>query len=279
MCRINPRVDFAFKKLFGSEENNDLLPALVNAILEPEIKIAELTVKNPYNLADYKAGKLSILDIKAKDDGGRWYNIEMQVNEDAHYDKRAIFYWAKLVTEQLTEGRMYAELKSTISINILDFLYTPGERFHSRYGILNRETCEDDRLHGVFDLHYLELRKFHKRFDELTTALDRWATFLSRAHELDKRALPSGMTGDPYIQKAVEAVDRMLRSGDTALRCHPCVKRSALRVSKWARWGCEIAFRFPCVKLIDWQTRWAELEAKAHRALASAKVLSNETFA
>ncbi|MCP5054302.1 MAG: transposase, partial [bacterium] len=33
MCRINPRVDLVFKKLFGSEENKDLLKSLVNSIL------------------------------------------------------------------------------------------------------------------------------------------------------------------------------------------------------------------------------------------------------
>ena len=33
MCRINPRVDFAFKKLFGSEENKDLLISLINSIV------------------------------------------------------------------------------------------------------------------------------------------------------------------------------------------------------------------------------------------------------
>ena len=30
MCKVNPRVDFAFKKLFGSEENKDLLISLIN---------------------------------------------------------------------------------------------------------------------------------------------------------------------------------------------------------------------------------------------------------
>ncbi len=40
MCRINPRVDFAFKKLFGSEENKDLLISLLNAILSEEPPIA-----------------------------------------------------------------------------------------------------------------------------------------------------------------------------------------------------------------------------------------------
>ena len=80
MCRINPRVDFAFKKLFGSEENKDLLISLINAIVTEEDTVEDVELKNPYNLADYQAGKMSILDIKAKNkQTGKWYNIEMQV--------------------------------------------------------------------------------------------------------------------------------------------------------------------------------------------------------
>lgn len=66
MCHINPKVDFAFKKLFGSEENQNLLISLLNAILTLAPPIIEVELRNPYNLTDYRAGKLSILDIKAK---------------------------------------------------------------------------------------------------------------------------------------------------------------------------------------------------------------------
>ena len=79
MCRINPRVDFAFKKLFGSEENKDLLISLINSVVNSKDQIIKVELKNPYNLADYKADKLSILDIKAKDAKGTWFNVEMQV--------------------------------------------------------------------------------------------------------------------------------------------------------------------------------------------------------
>jgi hypothetical protein len=34
---------------------------------------------------------------------------------------------------------------------------------------------------------------------------------------------------------------------------------------RWARWGCEITFRFPIVKLLDWRARWAELESCDNR--------------
>lgn len=50
------------KKFFGSEENKDLLISLINAILEKEPDIVDLTLKNPYNFAEYQAGKMSILE-------------------------------------------------------------------------------------------------------------------------------------------------------------------------------------------------------------------------
>jgi predicted transposase/invertase (TIGR01784 family) len=209
MCRINPKVDFAFKKLFGSEENKDLLLALLNAILYQEPEIIELELKNPYNLADYQAGKMSILDIKAQDINKRWFNVEMQISEDLNFDKRAIYYWAKLVTEQLSEGMMFKELKKTFSINILDFNFVPGDTFHNRYKILNTATHTDDQLHDSFELHYVELRKFAKNWEQLNSALDRWTAFLSRAHELDKNRIPISLQHDKAIQKAIAAVDRM----------------------------------------------------------------------
>lgn len=210
MCRINPRVDFAFKKLFGSEENTDLLISLINAIVSEEDQVIEVELKNPYNLADYQAGKISILDIKAKGKCGRWFNVEMQISEDYNFDKRAIFYWAKLVTEQLSEGMMFKELKKTISINILDFNFIPDiKEFHNCYKIINTATGKDDRLHDIFELHYIELKKFNKHGDQIVTALDRWSTFLTKAHQLDKNHVPNELANDQAIIKAITTVDRM----------------------------------------------------------------------
>ncbi len=210
MCRINPRVDFAFKKLFGSEENKDLLLALLNAILSENERIAEVILSNPYNLADYRAGKMSILDIKARDELGRWFNVEMQIGEDLNFDKRSIYYWAKLVTGQLSEGMMFKELKKTYSINILDFNFIPDvDEFHNLYKIINVNTGKDDKLHDIFELHYIELRKFTKQYHELVTALDRWSAFLTRAHELESANLPEELAHDNEIIKAIRVVDRM----------------------------------------------------------------------
>ncbi len=210
MCKINPRVDFAFKKLFGSEENKDLLISLINSIVSEEEQVVEVTLKNPYNLADYRAGKISILDIKARSENNRWFNVEMQISEDYNFDKRAIYYWAKLVTEQLSEGMMFKELKKTISINILDFNFIPAtEEVHNCYKIINTNTGKDDKLHDIFELHYIELKKFTKNYHQIENALDRWTTFLTKAHQLDKDHVPKELASDKDIVKAIEAVDRM----------------------------------------------------------------------
>ncbi|HJD66993.1 MAG TPA: Rpn family recombination-promoting nuclease/putative transposase [Rickettsia endosymbiont of Bembidion lapponicum] len=39
MSEVNPRVDLAFKKIFGVEENKDLLISLVNSIVGKEDQI------------------------------------------------------------------------------------------------------------------------------------------------------------------------------------------------------------------------------------------------
>ena len=91
MCRINPKVDFAFKKLFGSAENIDILTEFVNSVLEQgaitagEVfhPIEQLTLKNPYNLADYEKGKMSILDIKAQDSQGTCMILKCKLQNKA----------------------------------------------------------------------------------------------------------------------------------------------------------------------------------------------------
>ncbi len=42
---MNLRTDFAFKKLFGEEENKHVLLLFLNILFEPEIKITDLSFK------------------------------------------------------------------------------------------------------------------------------------------------------------------------------------------------------------------------------------------
>ena len=47
MTLISPRVDIAFKKIFGVEENKDLLISLINSIVSAEDQVLDVTLLNP----------------------------------------------------------------------------------------------------------------------------------------------------------------------------------------------------------------------------------------
>ena len=212
---INPRVDIAFKKIFGTEANKDLLLSLVNSILSPEDQVAELVLLNPYNSQNFRHNKLSILDIKAKSLDGRLFNIEMQVADEADYDKRALYYWARLYTDQLKSGENYSELAKAIGIHILNFtsiIATP--KYHNIFHLLEK----DDQIHYFKDieLHTIELNKFtgdkilalNELVAKIKTSLDVWLAFLTRHALLQPNQLPEALN-QPYLKKALQVLTVM----------------------------------------------------------------------
>ena len=52
---------------------------------------------------------MSILDIKATDEKGRVFDIEMQMGEQSYFGKRELYYWGKAFTDQLGAGRNFSE--------------------------------------------------------------------------------------------------------------------------------------------------------------------------
>lgn len=223
MAQVTPRVDIAFKKIFGVEENKDLLISLINSIVSKEDEVADLELLNPYNPQNFKNDKLSILDIKAKDTTGQYYNIEMQISDEADYDKRALYYWAKLYTEQLAQSVDYSCLRKTIGIHILNFVSIPDtEKYHNVFQLEEKET-------GLYyfkdiELHTIELRKFEEStntnlidndpvanmLSKVKTSLDAWVTFLTKHDLLTGNNLPAELElQQSAIRKALDVLNIM----------------------------------------------------------------------
>jgi predicted transposase/invertase (TIGR01784 family) len=206
---IDPRVDLAFKKIFGVEENKDLLISLINSVVSQEDQVQDVTLLNPYNPQTFRSEKLSILDIKARGIGGKRFNIEIQISDEADYDKRALYYWGKLYTEQLKVGQDYGILCKAIGIHILNFKSIPdSKKYHNVFTIrekeLNIEYFKD------LELHVIELSKFNadERFTQVKTALDRWVAFLTRQSLINRENVPDPMN-QPDLKKALNVLDVM----------------------------------------------------------------------
>lgn len=215
MLRISPRVDVAFKKIFGVEENKDLLISLINSIVSLEDQVSDITLLNPYNAQNFSRDKLSILDIKAQGIDGKRFNIEIQISDEADYDKRALYYWAKLYTEQLEVAEDYSALSKAIGIHILNFISIPEvDKYHNVFHITEKETGES--YFKDLELHTIELKKFSKDSNEklpdiiakVKSSLDMWSAFLTRNDLLQPDNLPKGLD-DNNLKKALTVLDVM----------------------------------------------------------------------
>ncbi len=215
MDKVSPRVDIAFKKIFGVEENKDLLISLINSIVAKDDQVLGVTLLNPYNPKNFRQDKLSILDIKAEGVDGKRFNIEIQISDEADYDKRALYYWAKLYTEQLKVAEDYSSLSKAIGIHILNFTSIPSvEKYHNVFHI----TEKDSGLLYFKDLelHTIELKKFSSNSNEelsdlitkVKNSLDMWVAFLTRHDLLKADSLPKGLN-DPNLKKAITVLNVM----------------------------------------------------------------------
>ena len=219
MTQITPRVDIAFKKIFGVEENKDLLIALINSIVSEDDQVAEITLLNPYNAKNFKQDKLSILDIKAQGRDGKRFNIEIQICDEADYNKRALYYWAKLYTEQLKESEDFGMLSKAIGIHILNFTSLPGsDKYHNVFHIIEKDNGL--KYFKDLELHTIELKKFTSSVNNATdlvtkieTSLDIWVAFLTKHNLFDKEHLPENLKKSG-LKKALDVLEVMNFSED-----------------------------------------------------------------
>lgn len=135
-----PKNDFVFKRIFGSEENKDLLLAFLNHTFQEagEQPLTEIVLMNPYTDKDSPHDKQSIFDIQAKTVDGKLINIEMQLFNRYDNEKRTLYYWSKQYASQLEEGQSYKKLKKCVIINILNFSIIPNERYHNVFSFARR---------------------------------------------------------------------------------------------------------------------------------------------
>jgi predicted transposase/invertase (TIGR01784 family) len=208
MGNYSPKIDLVFRKLFGDEESKDILLSLINGVIETPL-LTDLTIKNPYSLAANVGDKTNILDIKAVDQDGVWYDIEMQVGELGMYGKRALYYLSKMYVDQLTEGVDYSTLNKTIGIHLIDFDYFHDARYRRHFVFKDMETNEYIEHLSYQQLYFVELIKFRKDWSELGTLLDRWIAFLNKAQSLSRTTLPPELMAQPEIVKAMQRLETM----------------------------------------------------------------------
>ena len=180
--------------------------SFLNAVLELEDseKLYDIEILDNTKLKrDGPADKLGILDIRAKTLAGEQINIEVQLVNQYNMDKRTLFYWSKMYSEQLKEGQPFDDLKKTITINILDFNYMDVDSYNTVFHLWE-DRHKGYKLTDVLEIRFIELPKFRKAKFDLSRPLDRWLVFID---DLPEEVLKMAMKAEPVIAKAEELLE------------------------------------------------------------------------
>ncbi len=228
---IRPTNDFAFKKTFGSPENKVALISLLNAILTLPVPIVDVTIENPFNLQDFHDDKLSILDIRAVDQRGAIYDVEMQLSAHSGLVKRIVFYGCEVYAGQLKAGDDYSELKPVYSICLLlGQLWDDCPKVHHAFRLVDRDSGR--LLEETLEIHTLELGWYNLKESDLETAslLDRWLYWLLHAHQYDAQTL-ARLFPQPEFQKATDSIDRIAKKTEDKTMYD--TREKAIRDQQW----------------------------------------------
>ncbi|MEQ8972467.1 MAG: Rpn family recombination-promoting nuclease/putative transposase [Coleofasciculus sp. C1-SOL-03] len=201
MIFINPKTDFAFKKIFGSEQSKDILISFLNALLyEARPVIEDLQILNPYLAPRIRGVKDTYLDVKAKLQDGTTVIIEMQVLNVEGFEKRILYNATKAYSIQLDSGEDYKLLEPVIALTITDFeMFDSLESAISRFVLKEKEFLVDYLSYDI-ELVFVELPKFNKKLEELETLTDKWIYFIKNARSLD--SVPETMEEVPEMKQA-----------------------------------------------------------------------------
>ncbi|MGL4656207.1 MAG: Rpn family recombination-promoting nuclease/putative transposase [Sarcina sp.] len=187
---LDPKTDFIFKKIFGSEGNKNILISFLNATLKSKDEIKEVTLENTDIEKNFIEDKFSRLDIKATTNKGEKINIEIQLRNEKNMIKRTLYYWSKIYEEQLSEGRNYSILNRTVCINILNFDYLENGKFHSMFRLKDVDT--DKELTDVMEIHFIEIPKLSDESEE-KSMLAAWVEFLKNPESEKVRNLENNI--------------------------------------------------------------------------------------
>jgi len=211
---LDPKNDVAFRRIFGSDKNKDILIHFINDVLELKNKnrIKEVTFLPTIQVPEIAAKKQSTVDVLCKDENSVQLIIEMQASPQQGFEKRAQYYAAKAYSRQLDKGKedggRYTDLKAVIFIAISDTIIFKDKIFYkSDHVILDQQSYAHDLQD--FSFTFIELPKFKiTDISLLTNILEKWCYFFKHAGETKEADLPKIIGADTVIERAYEELNQ-----------------------------------------------------------------------
>ncbi len=206
--------DIIFKAVFSRPGNEDVLKALLEAILDIEIK--EVTVQNPELPVDFFDNKAGVMDIKVSINDDTVCGIEMQIKNLGDIDSRSTYYMSKTLSSEIKRGDDFKQVKKSIAINFLDFEFYQRNSYRSIAHMKFEKTKEEEYIDLGYEkedeiatkdleMHFIEIPKFVKKLPKPRTKLEQWLYLIAGKEEM----LEGIEERVKEIEKAVDTLEQL----------------------------------------------------------------------
>ena len=206
---INPRVDWAFKRIFGTEDTKECLITFLNGVFEGEFVIKDVKFLKTEQTRHQKRERGVIFDVACVTDEGRHIIVEMQKKEQRYFVDRALYCSSKAIVEQAKPGEWDFRLTPVYTVCFMDFIAETGIPCQFRtdigLGMLNEDVSSEKehckrktaktktKAWKLSDLRYgfekmrvvfLQLPLFEKKQPECMEIFDCWIYVLNNMEHL-----------------------------------------------------------------------------------------------
>jgi predicted transposase/invertase (TIGR01784 family) len=198
---LDPKSDLVFKKIFG--ENKDLVKSFLNSLLplEENALIDTIEYLSPEQVPPIPTMRRTIVDVKCKDQRGRIFIVEMQLDWSTSFMKRLQFGAAKAYVSQLNKGEEYASLCPVYGLGLIREVFdSKSTAWYHHYKTVNILDT-NKQLEGL-EYIFVELPKFKPttQWEKKLGVL--WLRFLNEIESMSE--IPTEFKDVPELCKAVE---------------------------------------------------------------------------
>ena len=172
---IDPRVDWAFKRIFGSEDTKECLITFLNGLFEDELVIKDVTFAKTEKLGLRPDDRGVVFDVYCITNKGKHVIVEMQKKEQEYFADRALYYTARAIVQQGIRGIWDYHLAPVYTVCFMDFVSSSPILKKFRTDLVLTDLQTRQRVSDRMRIVYLQLPLFDKHTEaECMDIFDCW---------------------------------------------------------------------------------------------------------
>ena len=187
---ISLLTDFGFKRIFGTDPNKELLINFLNSLFNGEEVIKDVKYLNSENVGDVYTERKAIFGVYCENEKGEKFIVEMQNAYQTYFKDRSLFYSTFPIREQAPKGSDWnfclkkVYVVALLNYKISDEVFDSSDTIHT---IALMDTNTNKVFNTKLMFKYVEVGRFDKTDEELTSLSDKWMYVLKNLSRLDNR--------------------------------------------------------------------------------------------